>query len=148
MKRPIKFWVVPFFIAVFIFSLFRYVLFIGYVPSQSMEPEIKKGSYIVGLRITGELHTGDIVVFEKGEKNLVKRIAAAPGEVIEFSDDTNPPATKKTNKRGLDTKRIYTVPPDRYFMLGDNRKSSNDSRHWKEPFISQDKIIAKYLFGI
>ena len=68
--------------AVVIVLAFKYSLFIGYVPSESMEPTLKAGSYIIGSRIYGELKTGDIIIFEHDEKMLVKRIAATEGERI------------------------------------------------------------------
>lgn len=120
-------WLIPVLITAFIFILFKLVFLIGYVPTESMEPTIKKGSYIVGIRLFSELETGDIIIFWHDEKLLVKRIAAVEGDVIE--------------RNGIQ----LTVPSDCYYVLGDNIWNSCDSRYWAEPFIQKDDIAAKLL---
>lgn len=128
MKRK---WIIflPIITAITILLLFRFVFLIGYVPSESMEPTLKKESLILGSRLYGDLKTGDIVVFEHDGTVMVKRIAACPGEEIT-----------------VDGIRYY-VPDGSYFMLGDNEDNSYDSRYWEEPFVSEEKIIAKLLFA-
>ena len=83
MRRKWKF-IVPALALLGTCLLFRFVLFIGYVPTESMEPTLKRGSIIVGSRLFGELKVGDIVVFRHGGKLLVKRIAATEGNVVEY----------------------------------------------------------------
>jgi len=126
MKRK---WIIllPIITAVTILLLFRFVFLIGYVPSESMEPTLQKESFILGSRLFGDLKTGDIVVFEHEGTVMVKRIAACPGEEIT-----------------VDGIRYY-VPDGSYFMLGDNKDDSYDSRYWERPYISEDKIIAKMI---
>ncbi len=126
MKKII--WFIPIIVGVVIFILFRTVFLIGYVPSESMEPTLKENSLILGLRIHGELEIGDIVVFKRDGSLLVKRIAACSGEKIVIDGKT------------------YSVPEGSYFMLGDNSENSYDSRYWEEPYISEDKIVAKIIF--
>jgi len=127
MKRK---WIIllPIITAVAILLLFRFVFLIGYVPSESMEPTLKKESFILGTRLYGDLKTGDIVVFEHEGTIMVKRIAACPGEEIIVD--------------GI----LYYVPDGSYFMLGDNKDNSYDSRYWECPHISEEKIIAKMIF--
>ena len=126
MKRK---WIIllPIITAIIILLLFRFVFLIGYVPSESMEPTLKKESYILGSRLYGDLKTGDIVVFEHEGTVMVKRIAACPGEEITVD--------------GI----LYYVPDGSYFMLGDNKDNSYDSRYWECPYISEEKIIAKMI---
>ena len=90
-----------------------------------MEPTLKKGSLIFGVRIFDELETGDIIVFTKDGQLLVKRIAATAGEMITIDGVS------------------YTIPKKNYFVLGDNEENSIDSRHWIEPFIKEECVIAK-----
>lgn len=120
-------WLIPIATALVLILLFQTVLLIGYVPSESMEPTLKKNSLILGLRPYGSLKTGDIVVFEHNEGLFVKRIAACPGEAITVDGIT------------------YFVPLDAYFMLGDNSDNSYDSRYWESPYVSEEDIVAKVI---
>lgn len=121
---------VPIFVTGISFALFYCVLFIGYVPSSSMEPTLKTKSYIIGSRlIPKELKKGDIVVFTNDEFDypLVKRIAAVGGETIMVDE------------------KEYNVPDNCYFMLGDNSGNSSDSRFWKNPYVNKNQIVAKLI---
>ena len=92
-----------------------------------MEPTLKEGSFVIGLRLYEELKIGDIIVFRKEEIFLVKRIAAVEGDIIEHGG-------------------IYTaVPENSFYVLGDNREHSYDSRYWEDPFVSAEDIIAKVI---
>jgi signal peptidase I len=119
--------------------LFQRVFFIGYVPTESMEPAIKTGSFIFGYRITGEVKQGDIVVFSSEGFMLVKRAAAVPGDMVYIDDN----GIISINEESPDAAMILCVPDGCYFMLGDNAENSNDSRSWEEMFIRKNQIIAK-----
>ena len=106
---------------------FQFVLFLGFVPTESMEPTLKRNSYIIGTRIFSKLDTGDVIIFWHEGHLLVKRIAAVPGETVE---------------RG--SIRLL-VPDDSYYVLGDNKENSLDSRYWSEPFVHRKNIEAKLI---
>ena len=116
-----KWFLIPLLCFVLVLSLFRYVIYIGYVPTDSMEPTIMAGDKIFGIRILGELEVGDVIVFEYDESNMVKRIAAVPGDKLQDNS---------------------IVPENCYYVLGDNEKSSYDSRYWDNPFIHRSQVIA------
>ena len=116
-----KWFLIPLLCFVLVLLLFRHVIYIGYVPTESMEPTIMAGDKIFGIRILGELEVGDIVVFEYENTYMVKRIAAVPGDKLQDNS---------------------VVPENCYYVLGDNEKSSYDSRYWDNPFIHRSQIIA------
>ncbi len=68
-----------------VWLLFHTVLFVGIVPSSSMEPTIPEDSIILGNRLIGNLGRGDIIVFRHGGKTLVKRIVAVGGDTVSLN---------------------------------------------------------------
>ena len=116
-----KWLLIPLLSFVLVLMLFRYVIYIGYVPTNSMEPTIMAGDKIFGIRILGELEVGDVIVFEYEDTYMVKRIAAVPGDKLQDNS---------------------MVPENCYYVLGDNEKSSYDSRYWDNPFIHRSQVIA------
>ncbi len=108
--------------------LLKIVFLIGYVPSESMEPTLPKGSLVIGYRLCSEYGVGDIIIFSHANKLLVKRIIAAEGDFVV--------------KDGV--KKL--VPKGCFYVVGDNLDNSYDSRYWEEPFIHRKDIIAKVIF--
>ena len=128
------------------------------VPSGSMENTIMVEDRIVAFRLSyffSEPERGDIVIFrypDNEEILYVKRVMGLPGDVLEIIDGTlyiNGEAYE--NEEYLKEEMIgsfgpYTVPDESYFMLGDNRNDSLDSRFWQNKYVSKDKILGKVIF--
>lgn len=130
------------------------------IPSGAMLPALMPGDHIlVNKRAYWDTtpQRGDVVVFrfpEDETKLFVKRIIGLPGDVVEVRDQSiylngvvfPEPYIQHTDRNILaDNPRDHlpaaTVPPNSYFVLGDNRESSLDSRFWG--YVAKDKIIGK-----
>jgi signal peptidase I len=131
------------------------------VASGSMEDTIMTGERIICNRlayILSDPQRFDIVLFEYpyGDEPVayVKRIIGLPGETVEIIGgkvyiNSSPQAlddsfTRETPRGSFGP---FTVPEGHYFVLGDNRNNSSDSKSWDEPFISADTFLGKALFS-
>jgi len=130
------------------------------VISSSMENTIMTDSRVMGLRVAyifSEPKRFDIILFQPPDDEAsipyVKRIIGLPNEKVEIIDgkvyinDSDVPLDDsfiKENARG--DFGPYFVPEDSYFVLGDNRNGSRDSRFWENKFVSKDKIYGKVYF--
>ena len=99
---------------------------------------------------------GDIVVFEFPDDpslDYIKRVVGCPGDTLEMRNKVlyrngqivNEPYVRHTPTRDVrrDNFAPITVPAGRYFVLGDNRDESLDSRFWKTPFVERSAIHGK-----
>ena len=125
--KKIRPFIIPVAITMTVFILFHSIFFLGYVPTESMEPTLKTGSLILGHRCFDDLQNGDIIIFRHDGSYLVKRIAASGGESIGYQNTT------------------ITVPENCYYVLGDNSDNSYDSRYWENPFVPYEDILAKVI---
>ncbi|MGD8996920.1 MAG: signal peptidase I [Anaerolineae bacterium] len=104
----------------------------------SMEPNLYRGYRVMTEKVSYDLHPprrGDVVVVERpdGEKPLIKRVVALPGEVVEVRGghtfvDGQPMDEPWVTRFGGPRYPPTVVPPDHVFVLGDNRGVSYDSR--------------------
>lgn len=123
-----------------VWLLFQTALFVGIVPSSSMEPTIPEGSIILGNRLVGSLGRGDIIVFRHEGETLVKRIVAVGGDTVSLNDQDG---SFVVNQELATATRVLTVPEGFFFVVGDNRQNSFDSRFWEEPFVGVKWVLAR-----
>lgn len=128
--RKIRSFIIPVAITLTVVILFHSIFFLGYVPTESMEPTLKTGSLILGLRCCDNLQNGDIIIFRHDGSYLVKRIAACEGDSL------------------IHQETEVTVPENCFYVLGDNTDSSHDSRYWENPFVSYEDVMAKLLLPV
>lgn len=141
--------------------VYEKILISSTVLSESMENTLMTGDRYIGNRLayTGEKtpERYDVVLFYyPDDENLlyVKRVIGLPGEKVTvrngevYIDDTPEPLEDSFIREEMDKEdeREFMVPAGHYFMLGDNRNSSWDSRYWDNPYVSEDKIVGKALF--
>jgi signal peptidase I len=156
MKEIIS-WILIFVIAIVAATLIKeFIIYNVEVPTGSMENTIKIGDRIVTSRLSylsKDPQRGDIVVFpypDDEELDYIKRIIGLPGETIEGKDGLvyidGEPLEEPYVTEALDSDfGPYEVPKDSYFMMGDNRNNSQDSRYWENKFLSRDKIEGKAI---
>lgn len=111
------------------------------IPSGSMIPTLQVGDYMVTSRLGFQPKRGDIVVFAPpvayhgNKEDLVKRIVAMGGDEVEIRQGALWLNGVRQNEPYLaepmhDDFEKHTVPPGEFFMMGDNRNDSFDSRYW------------------
>jgi len=148
----------------------NYVVQTFFIPSQSMEPTLYPGDRIIVFK-AAYLFTnpavGDVIVFKAPKlehercsdptvQDLVKRIIATPGQTVWSNSSTifyeNPGSTtphklpqpwQHTSPLGGEISR-QTIPPNQYFVMGDNRSQSCDSRVWGT--VPRGNIVGKAVF--
>ena len=135
----------------------HFIIVNAIVPSSSMEKTIMTGDRVIGNRLAysfSEPERGDIIIFkfpDDESKLYIKRLIGLPGETVEIKEGKvfvdgealdEPYLTVTTEG----TFGPYTVPEGHYFMLGDNRNNSADSRYWNNTYLAREKIVGKAVF--
>lgn len=144
----------------FAFILNNTLIINANVISSSMESTIMTDSSVFASRISykiGDPERFDIIVFKFPDDEtsfpFVKRIIGLPGEKVEIiggkvyiNDSTEPLDDTFINEETTGSSGPYYVPDDSYFVMGDNRNNSHDSRWWVSKFVTRDKILGKAIF--
>lgn len=161
-------WVKSIIIAAFIAVLLMQLIVPTVVREHSMEPSFYGGDYLIVGKINYKIsspHRGDVIIFKsdipmntaepsQAKKLLIKRIIGMPGDVINISDNE-----VSINGKVIDEPYIneggtpgdvvnYVVPKDSYFVMGDNRTVSIDSRRNEVGPVHKDRIIGKALIRL
>ena len=127
-----------------------------HIYGSSMSPTLTNGDIVAAMRY-GSYERGDIVAFYYNEQILVKRIIGLPGEMVDIDADGNvsidgepldePYLTEKSLGE-CDIELPYQVPEGRYFVMGDNRGVSSDSRSSQVGCIAEERIIGEVIFTL
>jgi len=129
------------------------------VEGASMENTLHNGDNLIVDKLSYRFHDPerfDIIVFPfqfQDNTYYIKRIIGLPGETVEIRDghiyidgSSEPLEDVETKEYMVGNYGPYTVPEGCYFVMGDNRNDSKDSRYWINPYVSKDKILGKAVF--
>ena len=122
----------------------------------SMTPTLDEGDIVISVK-GSDFAPGDLVAFYMGNKILVKRCIAGPGQWVDIDADGNvyvdgelldePYLTEKA-LGDCDIELPYQVPDNRYFCMGDHRSTSVDSRSTTVGCVSDEQIVGKIVFRV
>lgn len=141
------------------FLMNRFVYANAEVPTGSMMPIVQPGDRLIVNRLAYAFSNpdrGDIVMFkfpDNEKEDYLKRIIGLPGEKLEIKDgliyinDSKEPLKENYLKDPPNGDfGPFNIPEGCYFMLGDNRDSSEDARYWEHKFVKKEKIVGKAVF--
>jgi len=136
-----------------------------YIPSESMVPTLKTNDRVIVNKLSYKLHPvhrGDIIVFkappkvDPGIKDLVKRVIGLPGEMISARADGHVYINGTLLREPYLPTGVTTTPPfgpfripkDSYWVMGDNRGNSKDSRYFPQHFIPKKDIVGRVFLRV
>ena len=140
-------------IAVLVATLWMPVL---QIYGSSMTPTLDEGQFVVSVK-SSQFETGDLLAFYLGNKLLVKRCIAGPGDWVDIDDEGNvsvndvPLDEPYLTEKALGECNIelpYQVPDERWFLMGDHRATSVDSRNSTVGCASKEQIVGRIIFRV
>lgn len=140
-------------VAVLVAVLFLPVL---QIYGSSMAPTLKEGDIVISVK-GNDFETGDMLCFYLGNKLLVKRYIAGPGQWVDIDENGNvyidkqlveEPYLSEKSFGDCNIELPYQVPEGRYFVMGDHRSTSVDSRNTAVGCISDEQLVGKIVFRV
>lgn len=140
-------------VAVLISVLFLPVL---HIYGTSMTPTLSEGDIVVSVK-GADFESGDLIAFYLGNRILVKRCIAGPGQWVDIDEEGNvyidgklleEPYLEEKALGDCNIELPYQVPDNRYFCLGDHRATSVDSRDTTVGCVSEEQIVGKIVFRV
>ena len=122
----------------------------------SMTPTLHEGQIVVAVK-DSDFEKGDLVAFYLGNKLLVKRVLAGPADVVNITQDgtvyingeeQQEPYVSEKALGQCDLEFPCQVPESRYFLMGDHRTTSVDSRSSTVGCVAEEQVVGKIVFCI
>ena len=122
----------------------------------SMTPTLNEGEIVVSVK-GSDFEPGDLVAFYLGNKILVKRCIAGPGQWVDINENgdvfvdgelLDEPYLIEKALGECDQSFPYQVPESRFFCMGDHRATSVDSRHSAVGCVAEEQIVGKIVFRV
>ena len=145
-----------------VIGIFGFLIGIDRVSGNSMYPYLNHGDWIVYYRLSGEIRRDEVIAFEKDGESVVKRVAGLPGDEVEISASGG-----RVVVNGVQVRETYVTLPDtskeasgdemggpltvmdgQYFMLGDNRGVSIDSRDRTMGTVPAEDVLGRVVLVV
>lgn len=155
-KKELKEWIKTIIFAIFIYLLMSIFIFSVKVDGDSMNPTFTDGNFLFSSRdyLVGEYNRGDVVVFDSPSlgRALIKRVIGVPGDAVKIEggkvfvngEEINEPYI---NNPPLETLEVV-VSEGHYFLMGDNRQNSLDSRYSLVGLVDKSQMMGKVVLEV
>ena len=141
---------------ILIYIIFTYFIGVTCMDQESMMPNFSKGDFIFYNRLDDDFEIGDIIIFKDDSKDTfsIKRVIAVGTESVEIIDNQiyiDERLLKESwitqgKTEPIDMNSNITLNDDEFFVLGDNRSDSIDSRSNDVGVIHKNQIVGKFIY--
>lgn len=122
------------------------------VPSGSMLDTIPLNTQLLIKKDTSNLQRGSIIVFYHNDELMIKRLIGLPGDIVDIRDGVVYVNGVQLTEDYVSSENYFTgtfiVPSESYFVLGDNRDDSLDSRYWNNSYVTYSDIVGYAVYFI
>lgn len=127
------------------------------INGNSMQPNLKHGDIILYNRVFGAADYGDVIVFKREDQRYIKRVFGKPGDSVKITDNGvllvngTPLIIENLTVLGMTSGGLaadeLVLAENQYFVLGDNRVLSLDSRNEEMGMVDKSEILGVYFLG-